>query len=66
MPNLTLSRKLNESVILFVGEEKIIISIEKLTRKEVRFNFEAGISVDIWRDELLELEDDETILTKPF
>jgi carbon storage regulator CsrA len=61
MPNLTLSRKLNESVVIFVEEQQIFISIEKLTKKEVRLNFEADISVDIWRDELLEPEDPDPV-----
>ncbi len=57
MTSLTLSRQLDESIVLFWGEEQVVITVEKLTSKEVRLNFEAPKEVEIWRDELLEDEE---------
>ena len=55
MTSLTLSRKESESIVLFTkSDEQIVITIDSIKAGQVKLNFEAPESIDIWRDELLE------------
>jgi carbon storage regulator CsrA len=58
MSSLTLSRELNESIVIFTRDgDQVTLTINKLSPTKVAINFEAPKGVEIWRDELL--EDDE-------
>lgn len=57
MSSLTLSRREFESVVLFTkADEQIVVTVELIGGSQVKLNFEAPKSVEIWRDELLEDE----------
>lgn len=56
MTSLTLTRKEFQSVVLFTkGDEQIVVTVESIGGSQVKLNFVAPKSVEIWRDELLEL-----------
>jgi carbon storage regulator CsrA len=57
---LTLSRKEQESVVVFTNSnEEIEITITKIDSNQVRLSFDGPDSVDIWRSELLKIQGDE-------
>lgn len=57
---LILSRKEQESVVIFTGtDEQIEITITKIDSNQVMLSFDGPENVDIWRSELLEIQSDE-------
>lgn len=58
---LVLSRKEAESVSIFTTSGEVItINVERLNGSCVKLSFECPDSVDIWRNELLEEETQQT------
>ena len=57
--SLVLSRKEYQSITLFTGnDEQITITVESINKAQVKISIDAPDNVDIWRDELLEIERD--------
>ena len=57
---LTLSRKEQESVVVFTSSnEQIEITITKIDSNQVRLSFAGPDTIDIWRSELLQIQGDE-------
>lgn len=55
MSSLTLSRRQFESVVLYTASgEQVVITVDSISGGQVKLNFEAPKSIEIWRDELLE------------
>ena len=55
MSSLTLSRRQFESVVLFTPlGEQVVITVDSISGGQVKLNFEAPKSIEIWRDEMLE------------
>jgi len=49
---LVLSRKVNERIIIDVGDVEIIVCVCKMTRNRARIGIEAPLSVRIQREEI--------------
>lgn len=51
---LTFDRRIGESIVLFVDDKEIKITLTKIGSNQAWLSFGADDTVKIWRDELLE------------
>lgn len=56
MDRLVLSRKVGQSVIIFVDDKEIEVFVSKINGNQVSLSFEADRDVEILREELTQLE----------
>jgi len=54
---LVLSRKINESIIIGEGEDKVTICITAIDNNKIKLGFTAGKHIKILRKEIYDAED---------